>query len=701
MSRLSSLLVRDGLVGVKRMEKAFQRQVIYGGALDTILLELGLVTEERLTQYLALASGVPPATRAELAGAQPQALARVPREVAAQAGVVPSVLVAEGLRVIVCEPLELARLEELADALDLGVQPVIAPEFRWQVAFAEAYGDTPPARFATLARQVDVASGAIPVGRARSVVIEAQVPAVEVPAPVLAAVPADAVTQQLTAAAPPSEEPARRIAEWDDAPRTDPGARAGTLAIVEARAQLAAASARDDVWRALLGGLRVHTRWAGLFTVAGGVATGRMAVAEPGLDVDGMVGLALTIDAVPTVRTAITRRHPHVAPLATGDAAVDAQLARLGVAAPPTALVLPLVLRDRVVAIAVAHRGEDALGLADVAELLPLAGAAVDALAAIIARTKAQAAPPPEAAASAPSSTEPAPPPAADAAPSAASSAPIDELIRAAEAGDPDALDDALARADELWPRLAARFPGELTVTRYQVAGRPLRASQHGPLLELLVQIGPPSLPLLLGKLDADDRDVRYYATAVVAELRPDAAIDALVDRLFDDDFGVRTCALEALAGYPQRELEPSLRRVRGQLHDGDDRRAEAAALAIAELGDRGAIDDLIDAVDLGGVRGTAARRALVQLTRADHSTAKRWRRWWQDHAEQHRIEWLIEALEHKEEALRQAAVDDLRRATGEDFGYRPEQARREREPVIERRRRWWSEVGRARFGDA
>jgi hypothetical protein len=64
-SRLSSLLVRDGLVGVKRMEKAFQRQVIYGGSLDTILLEMALVPEDRLTQYLALASGLPPASRAE------------------------------------------------------------------------------------------------------------------------------------------------------------------------------------------------------------------------------------------------------------------------------------------------------------------------------------------------------------------------------------------------------------------------------------------------------------------------------------------------------------------------------------------------------------------------------------------------------------------------------------------------------------
>src|SRR5947209_5806722 len=66
-SRLSSLLVRDGLVGVKRMEKAFQRQVIYGGSLDTILLEMGLVPEDRLTQYLALASGLPPARFTTLA----------------------------------------------------------------------------------------------------------------------------------------------------------------------------------------------------------------------------------------------------------------------------------------------------------------------------------------------------------------------------------------------------------------------------------------------------------------------------------------------------------------------------------------------------------------------------------------------------------------------------------------------------------
>ena len=41
-SRLASLLTQDGKVPARRMADAFQRQVIFGGTLDTILLEMGL-----------------------------------------------------------------------------------------------------------------------------------------------------------------------------------------------------------------------------------------------------------------------------------------------------------------------------------------------------------------------------------------------------------------------------------------------------------------------------------------------------------------------------------------------------------------------------------------------------------------------------------------------------------------------------------
>src|SRR5207244_1207783 len=98
-SRLSSLLVRDGIVGVKRMEQAFQRQVIYGGALDTILLEMAAISEERLTQYLSLATGLPAADRDLVEYFDPRAVQICPRKTAEDFHVAPVALEGQALRV--------------------------------------------------------------------------------------------------------------------------------------------------------------------------------------------------------------------------------------------------------------------------------------------------------------------------------------------------------------------------------------------------------------------------------------------------------------------------------------------------------------------------------------------------------------------------------------------------------------------------
>src|SRR4030095_8279225 len=102
-ARLSSLLVRDGLVGVKRMEKAFQRQVIYGGSLVNILLQMNLLPEDRLHQnlapssgpahdlvrYSALAWGLPPSARDEGEAIDHSAVDAIPRELAERYRAVP------------------------------------------------------------------------------------------------------------------------------------------------------------------------------------------------------------------------------------------------------------------------------------------------------------------------------------------------------------------------------------------------------------------------------------------------------------------------------------------------------------------------------------------------------------------------------------------------------------------------------------
>lgn len=279
----------------------------------------------------------------------------------------------------------------------------------------------------------------------------------------------------------------------------------------------------------------------------------------------------------------------------------------------------------------------------------------------------------------------------------------VDELLDIVEQRRPAeleaAFDEAIARIPEVLPALAARFPGELEIDRYAVTGRPLRAAQYGGLLELVTRLGAAATDLLLEKLTAPARDVRFYATVCITELRPRSALPALIDRLFDPDFGVRVCALEALLGYPARDLEAGLARLRQALHSDDPQRVAAAANAVAELADREAVPDLLAALARGDRFAEAAHRALVLLTKQDLGQSERkWQRWWEENARRHRLEWLIEALLHKESALRTAAIAELRRLTGESLGYEAEAPRRERELAHRRWLTWWLEGGRQRF---
>lgn len=889
-SRLSSLLVRDGLVGVKRMEKAFQRQVIYGGSLDTTLLEMGLVSEDRLAQYLALASGLPPATRAECNVFDAEAVRLCPQEAAIRYRVVPLCFEDGSLRVLVHDPVDMGLLEELADQLDVPVQPLIVPEYRWHVVFTRNYGGQPTARFSTLARAADASPIISPVGRARSVIVDGdehmvvdvraplrpvgpeaqtmktaepeaesqpiptstgrertdrgldprrvtrEVPVVPPPptAPSsgvrrastpppgtggpsvsraatiegVASGPAPrsrAETAQGVAAmelladersagepAPPPIPPRRQTDEMstpavaahyastearrveaterrsptasirDSGPTTtsdgvptrplvsgntplqpppppDVPDDGSPLTVPVARALMAAATDRDRVFFALLRALRNKCRWAGLLTVQGGAAIGRVALAEPGMDVAAMPTVLIPLDVSSPFQTTTHARHPYVGPVASGKVDIDVMIARMGGVVPPTALLLPILLRDRCIALAVAHRGNDVVTLAHVTELLPLAGATADALSRLIVRTKSvgyrvpDAAPPAGVPAVAVEADDVATKkvvakqnawavPAPAAAPVVpAPSAPISPVITGAIAvppphrpiaevldeveGDDEAradaaLAEAVGRADEVVPLLSARFPGRLRVDRYQVSGRALRPGQYGGLLELVVRLGATVGDLLLEKMADPRRDVRFYATVCAAAIRPRSAVYALVERLFDSDYGVRGSAVEALAGYPLRDLDMAMIRARHALHSDDVERVAAATAAIAELADVAAIPDLIDVVGRDSRRAEHARRALVALCRCDLGTSERkWRKWWDEHRTRHRIEWLIDALGQKDAVLRAAAVEDLRRVTGESFGFEGAPGgRRERDDARARWEQWWNETGRRRF---
>jgi hypothetical protein len=819
-SRLSSLLVRDGLVGVKRMEKAFQRQVIYGGSLDTILLEMSLVPEDRLSQYLALATGLPPANRAETAVFDPEAVKRCPEEVALKHRVAPLQIDGGALRVLVCDPVDMTLLEDLADALDLPVQPLIVPEYRWNVVYARSYDQQAPARFATLAKQAEASPLLAPIGRSKTVIVEPQADAApdavvvdvvsngvpplrpvgpEQPTLRFAAQTAAdededtkpsgprAITAELSTPAlqrhiTETEELRREAAERHPAPRRTlvgfapvvaspppavneivppveaaPRARAevapvtpaaitvsgasgatpdlegeGPIKPTTARTALAGADDRDAIFSLLLRALRSRARYAALLTVQGGAAIGRVALAEEGVETHTVSSVLVPLDTPSAFATVLQSKVQHVGAVATGDKDVDGMLGMLGGVLPPSALVLPILLRDRVIAVAYAHNLERKLGLAETAELLPLAQVVSEALGRLIVKQKSigyrapSAEPMPvieidggeiptkriERHASEWSVPDGAPqPPELDHALehgtelsiAAEPPGPIAEILDAIEGADEaageTAIVEAVARAPEVLPLIGKRFPGVLRVDRYQVSGRALRAAQYGGILDVVVRLGSPVADLLIEKMNDTHRDVRFYATVCAAELRPRSAIYALVERLFDADYGVRAVAIEALAGYPVRELDLAMVRCRHALHSDDPERVGAAASAIAELADTGAMSDLIDTVGRDGKRGEHVRRALIALTKQDHGTSERkWHKWWDEHKKKHRIEWLIEGLGHKDAAIRHSAAEDLRKLTGEYFGFHHDLPKKEREISQARWAQWWNETGRRRF---
>jgi hypothetical protein len=285
--------------------------------------------------------------------------------------------------------------------------------------------------------------------------------------------------------------------------------RDSPLPIVRAREILATAADRDTVFLTLLRAARSRARWAGLLTVQGGAVIGRVALAEPGIDSAAIATVLIPLDAVSPFRTVVNNHQSHIGPLTSGDPGIDSMVLRMGGSMPPSALLLPIVLRDPVVALVVAHRLHTDLKLVDVTELLPMANAASEAIGRLIVKHKSAGHRAPSDPGVVPIEAEMIDTkrisraeavwraPVAPSAPrfeqgvemsiEAGEPRPIDEVLgdieRAAEGGAEDAMSEAIDRAAETLRALGRRFPGKLRVDRFAVTGRSLRAAQYSGLL--------------------------------------------------------------------------------------------------------------------------------------------------------------------------------------------------------------------------
>jgi len=285
----------------------------------------------------------------------------------------------------------------------------------------------------------------------------------------------------------------------------------------------------------------------------------------------------------------------------------------------------------------------------------------------------------------------------------------IEELVDTALGDGPGAEEAArkLTAAGEVGlPSLIRRFPGNVPEGWENLSLPVPKVSALGRLLALLQEFGVAAVPYLIPKLHSADRAKRFFAVLLLGNIENDDALEAIGLRLLDYDARVASLAGTIISKELfKKKLPPSVyKAIRAALTDRQvsevivARAADAAGI----VRDRGSVPALIDLLRTArGARKQTALNSLRLITGQDlGNSARRWSTWWGRARHQKRAEWLIDALDHRQERVRARAAAELNSIADVDFGFTATAPRKEREAARRQYQRWWQEEGRARFKD-
>ncbi|QDF05973.1 general secretion pathway protein GspE [Myxococcus xanthus] len=417
--RLGEQLLKDGLVTVEGLEEALEAQVVHGGRLGTNLVELGLLSEVDLAKTLgkvhnsAFASGemVP----------DPKAMELVSSNHADDKEYLPMRVDATRLSIAVVNPHDFATLDGIAFKTGKRVVAVVIPEFRMNQLlrrYCKAFrplraidmnavrprpsagskaelakaAETPPdlmseeefqSVYASALRggadydgdmgEEEIITGVEVLEAAPEPVAPVPPPATVRPqAPVAPLPPPQAIVvppQMVQPAVPPPAPELGGTPPPVQVPRA-PEPPPTPLTFAEAQAELARSSDREDVARTVLRFALGKWKRNLLLSVQGSLVTGWHGMGTGVRDaVVRRIGVPLREQS--TFRLVRDTRSHYIGPVRR-DAAMGVFYKLLGDGFPKTAVILPLLVRGKVVHLLYVDNGPDQLTPPDVGELLIL-----------------------------------------------------------------------------------------------------------------------------------------------------------------------------------------------------------------------------------------------------------------------------------------------------------------------------------------
>ncbi|TNF48532.1 MAG: hypothetical protein EP304_05830 [Deltaproteobacteria bacterium] len=112
--KLGELLIRKNLLTQAQLEEALQAQVIFGGKLGTVLIEMGLITEDALADILAQLISIPCAKPGQLQNIPEDVIKIISAELAEKHKVMPVSVSGKKLTLAMAEPHKLQAIDEIS-----------------------------------------------------------------------------------------------------------------------------------------------------------------------------------------------------------------------------------------------------------------------------------------------------------------------------------------------------------------------------------------------------------------------------------------------------------------------------------------------------------------------------------------------------------------------------------------------------------
>jgi len=721
--RLEEHLVARGVLSQERADDALRSQALVGGAMDTLLLEMGALREQDLVTALGEVSGLQPIYLADYVP-NPAMASALPREEADRLNIAPLSVESDMLHVAVAHPVPMRGLELLVRKLGRSVAPWVSTDVRVRAWRSQIYGTPLPARDAALLGTLgptleerlatemaeraarSVADEPVPLVNARP---SAEPSAPESPPDDLSTASAEpagtllealeagvaAAEPELPAWQPESPRPRGqrrpREPEREDAPGGD---AVVDWTLSEARTALrAVAGDREGLKDVVLRYARRALDFVAAFAVVRGAAMGWDARGD-GVEDISIQQISFPLD-VPSVFRTATLAHSCYAGPVPADALTRQILASLR-RAPRSVFVFPVEVRGRLVAILYGDRGERAVSQRRLSDLILFCQDLGQAFAELIVLRKQRRFSDEEPAAEQPralsldgalrpppGTLDRAPPPAAlgDLGPVLERLVGTDATARASAISELTRAPDAAARA------LAAEFPGPSAWSRVPVQELPA-PDELGPVPAGLARLGAAGARALVRFLDAPDPEVRYVALLTAGSLPHAELVPGVLRGLFDPEPDVSSAARAAATALRRLpRFQSALPDLRQELVAKEPERRVLAARALGMLHDRPSIEGLIGlTASDDALSAQAAAEALIEITRASFGTSTHaWMAWWAENKGRRRVQWLLAALRNPEGWLRAVAVEELAGALGDTLGYSPDAAERERLEAIGR----------------